>query len=136
VSGLTSGDPILEDYASDGEMVGHVRFGDWHPSETSHNYATGGPEIGVSVFGAVRKDGRWDLLLERYAEDDEDHGDLYDTFVALTENIGRDIFLVSGEFVGWGYDGDPLLRSLQKHALLEPGDLQCSEMSWRPRNHQ
>lgn len=96
----------------------YVRFGDWHPSERSRNYRTGDIEAGVSVVDTRwdRKNRQWDLQV-----DDSDGladtlgGHFNERCRKLEEDRRVDpIWLVTGELVGVGGDGEPLLRSVRK----------------------
>jgi hypothetical protein len=80
----------------------YLRLGDWHASETSRNYALGETEPGVSVYDLdsagqpiVPEESEWAAVdfAERVASNDP-------------------AYLVQGDLVGEGHDGEPLLRCL------------------------
>lgn len=83
-------------------MTRYLRIGAWHPSEQSRNYATGDIEAGVSVYDLdgqgrpIAPDGEW-------AEDD------------LRDRLASDEpkWLVEGDLVGEGHDGEPLLQNIR-----------------------
>lgn len=81
----------------------YLRVGAWRDSEQSWNFATGGFEQGVSVYAldpegmpVVPPDGEW-------AE-----SDLHDRLASDEPK-----YLVTGNVVGCGGDGEPLLRNLR-----------------------
>lgn len=76
-----------------------VRFGDIPPDGISHNHVTGEPEKGTSVYRAERtKDG-----LKLLPKNNQELG-------TLAGGIGaRPLFVVSGNHIGHGSDGEPIL---------------------------
>jgi hypothetical protein len=115
----------------------YVRFGKWRPDETSFNYAAGGVEAGVSVFEAVPQGDRFRVLLD---DEHDPDGRQLDTLLGWAERISsqsrRDvelspIFIVSGNYVGVGYDGEPLLRELEVVREIDLGDLLAPEIGLR-----
>lgn len=83
-------------------MILFIRFGELPQSGKSRNHLTEQDEAGVSVYEAVeRKDGRIQVLLPRLD---------YSACVSLSGCIDRPAFIVHGEIVGYGSDGEPLLR--------------------------
>lgn len=112
----------------------YVRIGTWHPSETSRNYATGNIEAGVSVFDAVKTNGKYRILLDHKHDPD---GRLADTLSGLVAEIkrkasyalsGDPIYLVRGTHVGIGYDGDTLFKDLVIDAEITADDLLAPEI--------
>jgi len=85
------------------ERAKYLRIGEWHPSETSRNYSAGKIEPGVSVYGldaagrpVVPLQGEW------AAED------------LSSRMAGKEPkYLVEGDHVGIGHDGEPLLKNLK-----------------------
>lgn len=92
-SGLPTGD-------RDPSAKVYLRIGGWNPADPrSKNYAVGDIELGLSVYEldahgnpVVPPEGEW-------AEDD-----LRDRMRSQEPK-----FLVQGEFLAWGHDGEPLL---------------------------
>lgn len=82
----------------------YIRFGRVPKHERSKNYATGQIEQDVSAHAALR-------TAEGLFIFDEDQP-LYNwgTMVFL---IGKETYLLQGRRVGWGSDGEPLLRSIR-----------------------
>jgi hypothetical protein len=79
----------------------YLRVGDWHPSETSRNYAEGGTEAGVSVYRL--HDGH-----PVTPEGDEESADIH---ARLAGDDPK--HLVTGREVGTGAQGEPLLRDVR-----------------------
>lgn len=107
----------------------YIRIGTWRPQEYSLNYAQGKTEAGVSVFEAVPEDGKYRILLDEAHDPD---GRQKDTLSGLLHQIqqnksyGQDydpIYIVTGDHVGTGYDGEPLLKSLRIVAEVEAESL-------------
>jgi hypothetical protein len=101
-----------------------VRFGKWPKNERSRNWLVRHEEVyenGVSAYGATFSPhiGRWMLDTVDYAA----------TSGTMQELIygDREIYLVQGDEVGEGADGEPVLRNvrlikqLQKKDILVPG---------------
>jgi hypothetical protein len=112
----------------------YVRIGKWRQDETSFNYAAGGVEAGVSVFEAIPEGDRFKVLLDD--EHDPDSRQL-DTLLGWAQRISSQahrmveqtpIFIVSGDYVGIGYDGEPLLRGLKVVREIGLGDLLAPEI--------
>jgi len=112
----------------------YVRFGEWRPNETSFNYASGGVEVGVSVFEAISQGDRFRVLLD---DEHDPDGRQLDTFFGWAERISSQsrrmvkqtpIFIVSGDYVGVGYDGEPLLKKLKIVRDLGLEDLLAPEI--------
>ena len=82
----------------------YLRIGDWHPSETSRNYSAGKIEPGVSVYDLHPQTGRPVVPPEgEWAADD----------LASRLAGSEPKYLVEGQHVGIGHDGEPLLKQLQ-----------------------
>jgi len=101
-----------------------VRFGKWPENERSRNWLVRGEEVyekGVSAYNAIFSPhtGRW--MLETV-----DHAATAGTMQELLYG-DRPIYLVQGDIVGEGTDGEPVLRNvrlvkeLQKKDFLVPG---------------
>lgn len=106
-----------------------IRFGDWHHTERSRNYATGDTEIGVSVFEAVKEGQKYRILLDEEHDPDGRQADTYWGWMKKFDqekDWGHDpepIYIVTGEVVGTGYDGEPLLKGLKIVGQIEHKDL-------------
>lgn len=130
----------------------YLRFGTWHPSETSRNYATGRTEDGVSTFGVRKRNGKWDIVIDHYEDavrntrDIGEYGDLTDTFWAFVRRMESDrreaedygyaydpdnIFILRGEVVGYGWDGEPLIQDIEIVERVSPSDLVATDLNWR-----
>ena len=82
----------------------YLRIGEWHPSETSRNYSLGQTEPGVSVYDLHPQTGKPVVPPEgEWAADD-----LRDR---MRGNEPK--YIVEGEHVGVGNDGEPLLKKLK-----------------------
>jgi hypothetical protein len=90
----------------------YLRVGDWDPKNPrSGNYAKGRPEAGLSVYDLDEKgnpvvppEGEW-------AEED------------MHDRLRGDEpkYIVSGQHVGIGNDGEPLLHKIKVHGHWRPG---------------
>lgn len=124
----------------------YLRFGDWD-AEESHCFATGETEEGLSAFAVRRHEGKWDVVLgpwERAVEERPEYGDLTDTFQGWVAKMAKeakqaweedstfdpDIFIVTGDLVGQGYDGDPLLENVEIVERVGPDQLTATELKW------
>lgn len=85
----------------------YIRFG--RVVRRSKNHATGAWEQGLSVYEAVP-----DLHQVGY----QLAGDALPGAAIMAAITGREAYLVTGEFVGYGSDGEPLLRKVQVLAPL------------------
>jgi hypothetical protein len=92
----------------------YIRFGSLPPNERSTDHATNTLEDGVSVYAAAREP----------APDDADYSDFHENPTVMYEPYGnkiqqvlflmfRDTYLVTGDEVGRGTDGEPLLRNVE-----------------------
>jgi hypothetical protein len=86
----------------DPERPVYLRIGDWHPSETSRNYATGDTEAGVSVYD-IWIDGSIIVPPE---------GERSETDLARRLALGEPRHLVQGDWVGCGGEGEPVLKNI------------------------
>lgn len=86
-------------YPHRGEPV-FVRYGRWDGRARSSNHCTGERELGVSVYRGRLVDGAVEL---------DDCIDLY----YFAELSGRIAFPVTGDEVGTGSDGEPVLRRVR-----------------------
>ena len=82
----------------------YLRFGPIPKSEQSHNHATGTIEKGVSVYALDENDNPIVPTKREYAADDL-------AFRQRRETGTR--YIVQGDRVGTGYDGEPLLRNVK-----------------------
>lgn len=94
----------------------NLRIGGWNPADPrSKNYAVGDIEMGLSVYEldaddnpVVPPEGEW-------AEDD------------LRDRMRSDEpkYLVQGELLAWGHDGEPLLGNPRVVGAYVPGSKQA-----------
>lgn len=105
------------------EKQHYIRFGRWHENERSKNYLTGDLENGVSVYIT-----EWDHDTQRWAiESSVDEGTITGTMSSLILDPKKRIFLVTGDQIGEGSDGEPVLKNvklvqeLTKHDIFVPG---------------
>lgn len=91
--------------AGTGDRDVYVRFGDIPGGEQSTDYGTGRTEAGVSVYACEEEDGVYYLA----------GAEIQTVFYLLD----RPIYLVSGERVGTGADGEPLIRDVEIEADLK-----------------
>lgn len=87
----------------------YIRFGDIPPNERSsiHCGDSGkvGEEIGVSVYDAVQMDGEWRIVVPKKMT--------YSTCVSLSAYVDKEFYLVCGDLVGYGSDGEPLIKNVK-----------------------
>ena len=83
----------------------YIRYGKFPPSERSVNHITNRCEIGVSCFRIV--DG--EPFTQSAFKDRELHLSL--AFETLKKR--KPVYLLTGEEVGFGYDGEPLIRNVK-----------------------
>lgn len=110
----------LTETASSGRVF--LRFGTWHASESSRNYATGAIEAGVSVYEATAKGEIFTISTTNLTHQGED--DLRYRLRKRPED--EPIFLVTGDEVGTGGDGEPLLRRVKIVRQLDPAHVRVS----------
>jgi hypothetical protein len=82
-----------------------LRVGDWHESETSRNYASGGTEAGVSAY----------RLHEGCPVVPPEDEEAADTYARLRSTDPK--HLVTGRVVGTGASGEPLLRDVWRMGI-------------------
>jgi len=101
--GLASGQlDLIPEGTGDRDV--YVRFGDLPDGEQSTDHSSGRKEAGVSVYACEEDDGVYYL-----------GGTELQTVFYL---LDRPIYLVSGERVGTGADGEPLIRDCEIEADL------------------
>lgn len=89
-----------------------VRFGDIPALGKSKNYLTEVNEIGISVYDAVElEDGSVRIIFPNLT---------YSACVSLSGVIERPMYEVSGDIVGTGSDGEPLLKNIRIIRQLKP----------------
>lgn len=110
-----------------------LRFGTWHPSERSRNYARGGTEDGVSVYDVVwrAKEGRWDVRMPPESDNPWGPEDTFWTLIKKAEAGEDPIYVVRGDVVGVGHDGEPLIRHIGVVEKVAAQDLMSSDLRWR-----
>ena len=90
----------------------YLRFGDIPENERSKIWAgeySVGEEEGVSVYDVkIGEDGRVSICLPLPF-----NRDTFDTFRMLVEYSDRKCYLVDGEYVGIGNDGEPLIKNVK-----------------------
>ena len=92
---------------------GFVRIGNIPNDQKSNIYHRGdvvGQEKGVSAWHSVRINGKWQIAIPNPCTEstvDSIHGCLLEAIVS-----GQPVYLVSGEIVGYGSDGEPLLKNV------------------------
>ena len=87
----------------------YIRFNDLPKSGFSKNYATGENELGVSCYEA-----RWDIVTGVYKRD----GAGLDGAAIRYILSGSPVYLITGEEISRGSDGEPTLRNARVLAEL------------------
>jgi len=82
----------------------YLRIGDWHPSEMSRNYSKGDIEAGVSVYDMHPTTGRPIAPPE---------GEWAETDMLDRLRSAAPKYIVEGEQVGTGHEGEALLQKLR-----------------------
>lgn len=90
-------------------VTGYIRFGNLPKSGKSKNYATGKLEKGVSCYNAL-----WDLEKNAYVRTGNSLEGAAINYIIK----GAPIYFITGEEVGTGSDGEPLLSNAQILAEL------------------
>lgn len=92
-----------------------LRFGDWPTDERSRNHAEGWKEAGVSVY-EIHPHNNMPMDPDPYGESDNgDTGAGMRARVTRWRRGAEPAHVVSGEQVGIGHDGEPLLNRLKHH---------------------
>lgn len=109
-----------------------IRFGEWHPTERSRNYARGGTEDGVSVYDVAwrSKEKRWDVRMPTEADNPHGPEDTFWTLLKKAEAGEDPVFILKGDVVGVGHDGEPLIRNIRVVKKVDPKDLVSSDLRW------
>jgi hypothetical protein len=114
----------------EGRQSAFVRFGRWPENERSKRGVMASKdegweefEEGVSVYQAIWNDelGKWSLF-------EGTHTLMH--FVEMVRNKKISAFLVDGDYVGDGLDGEPLLRNIRPIKELECTDLYIPEFDF------
>lgn len=110
-----------------------LRFGTWHPSERSRNYARGGTEDGVSVYDVEwrAKDERWNVRMPTESDNPWGPEDTFWTLLKKAEAGEDPIFVLRGEVVGVGHDGEPLIQHIGVVKRVTSQDLMSSDLRWK-----
>ena len=94
----------------------YVRFGrkegPFPPDEKSLNSITDTIEDGVSVYEAIERNGKYQLLLPKI--DPISIGTIgmcFNVAQCISGQINRPLYEVTGDIVGMGSDGEPLLKN-------------------------
>jgi hypothetical protein len=101
---------MWKDRLADLEKTLSIRYGKMPPNGLSYNYVTGRLEVGISVYPAM-----YDLVTGAIIFDD-DYG-VWQSGTLLGV-MSRTPYLVEGDYVADGSDGEPLLRNVRKVAIL------------------
>jgi len=83
----------------------YIRFGDIPESKLSKNYLTGESEKGVSVYRAFVKDGNIIPIISSLEPS---------ILVTLVGCLSRNVYIVYGDKIGIGSDGEILLENVTK----------------------
>ena len=95
-------------------MKNYLRFGDIPTSGLSNIWLNDqiiGQELGVSVYDAVLMTDGWHVILPKPIT----HKVINTLYILIAEK--RSVYILSGEEIGIGTDGEPLLKD--PHILLE-----------------
>lgn len=87
-----------------------IRFGDIPKGSISKNWSSGAKEKGISVYG-VKKDLNTDTVWF------DGRGEVGAALMSLAQ--GRKIYLVSGDVVGRGTDGEPVIKNAKMISQLD-----------------
>lgn len=99
----------------------YIRFGTPPTSGRSVNSAAGTIEAGVSVYRATWRNGR--ILVETPADGEWALDDLRDRIRRARTGIEA-VYLVTGEAIGTGHDGEPLLAGVATVGVVNPATLE------------
>lgn len=94
----------------------YVRFGHKEGAlplgEQSANCITGTSELGVSAYEAVERNGRYQILLPRLdGTAPATLGMCFNVAQGLWGMENRPLYEVAGDLIGFGSDGEPLLKN-------------------------
>jgi 8-oxo-dGTP pyrophosphatase MutT (NUDIX family) len=104
----------------DGPHVHYLRFGDWPEDERSHSPAGGYKEEGVSVYDTHRGHPVVPGDEIGYGEYGNDTHDELQGRINQYHRGNVPAHVVKGDMVGIGYDGEPLLRNIQRVTTFNP----------------
>lgn len=99
---------------------GYIRIGEIPENEISNiydNYTKIGEEIGVSAYEAIKINNSWRIIFPQDFRLGQ--GDTYEKLlrnvVGYDVMLGkpRKVYLISGDVVGKGSDGEPLLKNVK-----------------------
>lgn len=91
-------------------MKYYIRFGEIPQNETSSIYLGGqkiGEELGVSVYDAVEMTNGWHVIMPLPISPKQGT-----TYLCLSKQH-RNVYLVIGDEVGYGADGEPVLKNVK-----------------------
>lgn len=99
---------------------GYIRIGEIPKNEISNiydNYVKVGEEIGVSAYEAIKINNSWHIIFPpdfRLGQGDT-YEKLLRNVVGYDDVLGkpRKVYLISGDVVGKGSDGEPLLKNVR-----------------------
>ena len=92
--------------------IRYVRFGGIPASGRSKNHLTDEEEAGVSVYEALYRNGKYQILLPKMASHSVGTlGMCFNVAQGLYAYTDQALSLVTGKFVGYGSDGEPLLQN-------------------------
>ncbi len=90
----------------------YIRFGGVPKDEKSYKWNTDGnvqgEEPGVSVYDALYMDDGWHLVLPQPVT-----SQMMNTVFSLLNYQKRQVFVVTGEYVGRGSDNEPCIRNVR-----------------------
>ena len=92
----------LTDFYKPSLSAVYIRFGSIPENQKSKNHLSGNMEVGVSVYEAIYRDGKYSLLLPSPTGS---------SCVSLSGCLDRPAYLVEGEKIGVGSDGEILLKN-------------------------
>jgi len=93
------------------EIVNHyIRFGEIPKDEMSgiwHHGVFAGKELGVSVYSCVEINNKYHIIIPLPCSEDT-----ISTLHSFLTDADRNVYLVSGDVVGYGSDNEPLLKNI------------------------
>ena len=105
---------------SPNQFGAYLRLGDWPEDERSMNHATGWKEEGVSVYEMNHIGHPLDPDPGGESESGDTYGDMMNRFHRSrrggdwTDSPADRAHIVTGEMVGVGHDGEPVLNNVRK----------------------